>query len=78
MAIGVYISIPTLNISGLNVPTKKNRLAEWIQKKAHIYAINKRPTSDLGHIQTESDGMENDISCKQKSKESWSSNTHIR
>ena len=32
MAIGVYISITTLNVSGLNVPTKKNRL----QKKAHI------------------------------------------
>ena len=31
-----------------------------------------------GHIHTESDGMEKDIPCKWKSKESWSSNTHIR
>ena len=33
MAIGTYISIITLNINGLNVPTKRHRLAEWIQKQ---------------------------------------------
>ena len=33
MAIGTYISIITLNINGLNVPTKRYRLAEWIQKQ---------------------------------------------
>ena len=48
------------------------------KNKTHIYAVYKRPTSDLGHIQTESEGMEKDIPCKWKSKESWSSNTHIR
>ena len=32
MAIGTYISIITLNVSGLNAPTKKHSLAEWIQK----------------------------------------------
>ena len=32
MAIGTYISITTLNVNGLNVPTKGHRLAEWIQK----------------------------------------------
>ena len=32
MAIGTYISIITLNVNGLNVPTKRQRLAEWIQK----------------------------------------------
>ena len=31
MAIGAYISIITLN--GLNAPTKRHRLAEWIQKQ---------------------------------------------
>ena len=30
------------------------------------------------HTQSESEGMENGISRKQKSKETWSSNTHIR
>ena len=33
MAIGTYLSIINLNINGLNAPTKKHRLAEWIQKQ---------------------------------------------
>ena len=33
MAIGTYISIITLNVKGLNDPTKRHRLAEWIQKQ---------------------------------------------
>ena len=30
MGIGTYISIITLNGNGLNAPTKRHRLAEWI------------------------------------------------
>ena len=33
MLIGTYISIITLNVNGLNAPTKRHRLAEWIQKQ---------------------------------------------
>ena len=33
MATGLYLSIITLNINGLNAPTKIQRLAEWIQKQ---------------------------------------------
>ena len=33
MEIGTYISIVTLNVYGLNAPTKRHRLAEWIQKE---------------------------------------------
>ena len=33
MTIGTYISIITLNVNGLNAPTKRYRLAEWIQKQ---------------------------------------------
>ena len=33
MAIRTYISIITLNVNGLNAPTKRCRLAEWIQKQ---------------------------------------------
>jgi len=33
MVIGTYISIITLNVNGLNVPTKRHRLAEWIKKQ---------------------------------------------
>ena len=33
MAMGSYLSRITLNVSGLNAPTKRQRLAEWIQKQ---------------------------------------------
>ena len=33
MAKGSYLSIITLNVNGLNAPTKRQRLAEWIQKQ---------------------------------------------
>ena len=40
MAIGTYISIITLNVNGLNAPTKRHRLAEWIQKQdPYIYCL---------------------------------------
>ena len=45
IAIGTYISIITLNVSGLNALTKRHRLAEWIQKQDPVY---KRPTSKQG------------------------------
>ena len=32
MTIGQYITIITLNVNGLNAPTKRHRLAEWTQK----------------------------------------------
>jgi len=32
MPIGTYISIITLNLNGLNTPTKRHRWVEWIQK----------------------------------------------
>ena len=33
MKIGTYISVITLCVNGLNAPTKRYRLAEWIQKQ---------------------------------------------
>ena len=30
---GSYLSIITLNLNGLNTPTKRQRLTEWIQKQ---------------------------------------------
>ena len=40
MVIGTYISIITLNVNGLNPPTKRHRLTEWIQKKRSIYMLS--------------------------------------
>ena len=46
MTIETYISIITLNVNGLNAPTK--RQTGWIQKQdLYIYAVYKKPTSDL-------------------------------
>ena len=40
MAMGSYLSIITLNVNGLNAPTKRQRLAEWIQKQdPYIYCL---------------------------------------
>ena len=70
MAIRMYMLIMTLNINKLNALTERHRLTEWIKnkqtnnKKKHIYAIDKTATSDLGHIQTESEGIEKGIPCK--------------
>ena len=33
MATGSSLSVITLNVNGLNAPTKRQRLAEWIQKQ---------------------------------------------
>ena len=40
MAMGSYLSIITLNVNGFNAPTKRQRLAEWIQKQdPYIYCL---------------------------------------
>ena len=33
MAMGSYLSVITLNVNGVNAPTKRQRLAEWMQKQ---------------------------------------------
>ena len=40
MVTGLYLSIITLNVNVLNAPTKRQRLAEWIQKQdPYIYCL---------------------------------------
>jgi len=54
---------------------------DWLSgyKTRPIYLLFMRdPFHTQGHMQTESEGMEEDITCKWKSKESRNSNTHIR
>ena len=38
MAMGPFLSIITLNANGLNAPSKRQTLTEWIQKQDPIYA----------------------------------------
>ena len=37
MAVGTYILITIINVNGLKAPTKRHRLAKWIQKKKDPY-----------------------------------------
>ena len=79
MAMGSYLSIINLNVNGLKVPTKRQKLAEWIQKIRPLYMLSTRdPPQNKGHIQTESEGLEKCISCKWRPKDSRSNTTHIR
>ena len=44
MALGTYISIISLNVNRLNAPSKRHRLAEWIQKQdPYICYLQKNP-----------------------------------
>ena len=52
MAKGTCISIITLNVNGLNSPTKRHRLAEWIQNQdPYKYMLSTRnPLQTSRHI----------------------------
>ena len=69
MAMVSYLSIIMLNVNGLNAPTKRQRLAKWIQKQDPLYMLSTRnPPQTKGHIQTESEGLEKVISQKWRPK----------
>ena len=48
MAIGTYISVITLNVNGLNAPSKRHRLGNGFKNKTHMQAVYKKPISDHG------------------------------
>ena len=47
MEIGTYISMITLNVNGLNAPTKGTDWLNGYKNKTHLYAVYKKYTSDL-------------------------------
>ena len=67
MAIRTYILIITLNVNGLNASTKRDRLTEWIQKR-DLYICCVQETRFRPGTQTENEGMEKYIPCKQNQK----------
>ena len=79
MGIETYISITTLNVNGLNAPTKRHRLAEWTQnQEPNTCCLQEMCFRPRDTYRLKVERLEKDIPCKWKSKESWSSNTHIR
>ena len=75
MAIEIYMPIITLNVNGLNAPTKRHRLAKWKKSKTCIFAACKGLTSDL---EPQSERMEKVVPWTWKSKERWSRKTYIK
>ena len=47
MATETYVSIITVNVNGLNAPTKRHRLAEWTQKQDPYICCLQENHSDL-------------------------------
>ena len=64
MATGPYLSVIPLNVNGLNAPTKRQRLAEWIQKQDPYICCLQETHLKTGDTQTESEGLEKDFPCK--------------
>ena len=40
----LIISVITLNVSGLKIPAKRQRLSEWVKNKTQQYAVYKKST----------------------------------
>ena len=79
MAIGTYILIITLNVNGLNTPTKRHTMAEWIQKQdPYICCLQETHFRPQDTYRLKVRGSKKYIPCKWEAKESWSSNPHIR
>ena len=68
MTIGTYISKITLNVNGLNVPTKRHILAEWIQNKTHIYTVYKKPVRPKDTYRLKVRGQKNIFHANEKQK----------
>ena len=59
MALHTYPLIITLNISGLNAPTNRHSLAEWVRKQEYIKCLPPRhPPQIERYTQTKSKEME--------------------
>ena len=79
MVIGTYISLITLNVNGLNTPTKRHRLAEWIQKQdPYICCLQETHFRPKDTCRLKVRGWKKYTPYKWEAKESWSSNPHIR
>ena len=58
---GSYLSITTLNVNGLNAPTKRQTLAEWIQKQDMLSTRDPPQKRDTYRLK---EGLEKDIPRK--------------
>ena len=79
MEIGTNISIITLSGNGLNAPTKRHRLAEWIQKQnLYICSLQEDHVRSKDMYRLKVRGWKNTLHANGKQRKGWSSNPHIR
>ena len=57
MSTDSYVSIFTLNVNGLNVPIKRQRVAEWMKKQDPSICSLQESLQKKRHIETESEGL---------------------
>ena len=69
MATGLYLSIITLNGNGLNAPTKRQRLAEWIKKQDPYICCLQETHLKTRDIQTKSEGQKKIFHAETKRKQ---------
>ena len=70
MATGPYLSIITLKVNGLNAPTKRQRLAEWIQKQdPYICCLQETHLKTRDTYRLKVKGWKKNISRKRRPKE---------
>ena len=78
MATGSYLKIITQNVNALNAPTKRQRLAEWIQKQdPHICCLQGTHLKKGDTYRLKVEGGKNIFQANADQK-GRSSNTHIR
>ena len=70
----------TLNVNALNAPTKRHRLAEWIQKEeSNIFCLKETHFRPQNTYRLKVRGWKNIFHANEKKKKkNWSSNPHIR
>ena len=62
---GPYLSIITLNVKGLNAPTKRQRLGEWIQNEdPYICCLQETHLKTRDTYRLKVKALEKDISYK--------------
>ena len=68
---GLYLSIITLNVNGLNAPTKRQSLGNWIKKQEpYICCLQETHLKPRDTYRLKLKGWKKDISCKWGPKES--------
>ena len=63
---GSYLAIITLNVNGLNASTKRQRLAEWIQKQdSYICCLQDTDLKTSDTYRLKVTGWKKEIPCKE-------------